>query len=87
MSDFRVRVEHLVLLPNIPSGMDYAVVAEGLKRARTTSEDDVPCVVRRRPGLPEPYWELLDGRHRFFRAVIAGRTDLLCVEAEPRSLA
>lgn len=78
---FRVRLEHLVVKPNVPCGMDYgALGGPALKMARTTTEDDVPARVRRRPGLPAPYYELTDGRHRFLRALIAGRTDLLCTE-------
>lgn len=82
---FRVRLEHLVIRANVPTGMSfYRLGGEALHRARTTLEDDVPTTVRRRPGLPDPYWEILDGRHRFFRAVLAGRVDLLCVHA-PRA--
>lgn len=79
---FRVRVEHLVLLPAVPSGMDFGEIGGKLKQYRTTTEDDHPCTVRRRAGLPEPYWELLDGRHRFFAAVISGRPDVLAVVEE-----
>lgn len=77
---FRVPLEHIVLKPPVPCGMDFGEIGGKLKRYRTTREDEGPAKVRRRPGLPEPYWELSDGRHRFFAAVIAGRPDLLCEE-------
>lgn len=83
MQPFRVRVEHLRLKPNVPAGMDLGVVGGLCKRMRTTAEDWAPALVR---SLPDGCWEIQDGRHRFFAAVISGRPDLLCVaEPEPRS--
>lgn len=79
---FRVPLEHLVVKQPVPCGMDYPEIGGKLRRYRTTTEDEEPSRVRRRPGLPEPYWELTDGRHRFLAALIAGRRDLLC-EEEP----
>jgi hypothetical protein len=79
---FRVRIEHLVLRANVSSGMNYVRLGgETLIWLRGSTDDEEPVLVRRRPGLPPPFWEILDGRHRFFRAVIAGRPDLLCIEA------
>lgn len=78
---FRVRVEHLLIRANVPRGMNYARLGgDTLCWLRGSVEDEPPVQVRRRRGLPEPYWEVLDGRHRYFRAVIAGRPDVLCVE-------
>jgi hypothetical protein len=80
---FRVRIEHLVLRANVPRGMNYARLGGDLLcDLRGRLDDEKPTLVRRRPGLPSPYWEVLDGRHRFFRAVIAGRPDLLCTEQD-----
>lgn len=73
---FRVRVEDLRLLPNIPAGMDFGVVGGMLNLLRTTCEDHVPILVRR----DGDGWRILDGRYRFMAAVVAGRPDVLAVE-------
>lgn len=77
---FRVPLEYLVVKQPVPCGMDYPEIGGKLRLYRTTCEDEEPSLVRRRPGLPEPYWELADGRHRFIAALISGRRDLLCTE-------
>ena len=81
---FRVPLHHLVLLEAVPCGMDFGEVGGKLKLLRTTTEDEHPVTVRRREGLPAPYWELVDGRHRFVAALVAGRHDLLAVEDDPQ---
>lgn len=73
---FRVPVEDLRLKPNIPAGMDLAVVAAMIPRLRKTAQDWEPIVVQREADG----FRVLDGRHRFFAAVIAGRPDVLAVE-------
>ena len=77
MQTFRVRVENLRLKPNVPAGMDLGVVGGLCKRMRTTAEDWDPALV---VPLNDGVWRILDGRHRFFAAVISGRPDLLCYE-------
>lgn len=74
---FRIRIEDIQLKPNVPCGMDYAVIGGMLKRLRTTCEDWDPVLVRAHTEAP---WLLLDGRHRFFASVIAGRPDVLAIE-------
>jgi len=73
---FRVRVEDLRLKPNVPCGMDFGVIGGLLKMLRTTCEDPPPILVER----DGDGWRVLDGRHRYFGAVIAGRPDVLAVE-------
>jgi hypothetical protein len=80
---FRVLLEHIVVKPPVVAGMDYADIGGKLKALRTTTDDDWPVLLRRREGLPEPYWELSDGRHRYLAALIAGRRDVLAVEEQP----
>lgn len=75
---FDVRIEHLVLRPPVPSGMNIDTILGKLKLYRTTRRHEGPSDVRRRPGLPAPYWEPCDGRHRLFGAVICGRAVLRC---------
>jgi hypothetical protein len=73
---FRVRIEECLLKPNIPAGMDIAIVAVLAARLRKTAKDWEPIYVRREGA----YWRVMDGRHRFFASVIAGRPDVLAVE-------
>jgi hypothetical protein len=44
---------------------------------RSSNEDPPPAELVRE-GL---YWRLKDGKHRYFGATIAGRKDLLAIEA------
>lgn len=76
---FRVPIEDLRLKANIPAGMDYPVVGGFIKRLRTTNQDWDPIVVRRED---DGTWRIMDGRHRFFASVCAGRSDVLAVEEE-----
>jgi len=73
---FRIRIEDVLLKPNIPAGMDPLVVMSRVKRLRCTAEDWEPILVTREG----QYWRLQDGRHRFFASVIAGRSDVLAIE-------
>jgi hypothetical protein len=71
---FRVPVSALLLLPNIPAGMDLAVVGGLVALMRKTAQDPPPIDVR---PVADGLWLVLDGRHRYFGAVIAGRPDVL----------
>lgn len=74
---FRVPVDALRLKPNIPAGMNLAVVAAMIPRLRKTAKDWEPIVVRR---IDDEAYRVMDGRHRFFASVLAGRPDVLAVE-------
>jgi hypothetical protein len=69
----RIPIERLHLLPNVPAGMDIGVVAGLVPLLRKTSEDH-PAIRVREHG---DGWQILDGRHRFFASVLAGRPDIL----------
>lgn len=70
---FRVPIERLHLRPNIPAGMDPCVLLGLVPLLRKTGQDHDPILVRE----DGDGWEIRDGRHRFFAAVIAGRPDVL----------
>lgn len=74
---FRVPVSQLLIKPNIPAGMDLAVLGGLVALMRKTSEDPPPIEVRR---VSDGVWLVLEGRHRYFAAVIAGRADVLAKE-------
>jgi hypothetical protein len=69
----RIPIERLHLLPNIPAGMDPCVLLGLVPLLRKTGEDHPPILVREHGDG----WQILDGRHRFMAAVIAGRSDIL----------
>lgn len=70
---FRLRIEDCCLKPNIPAGMDPCVALGLVPLMRKTAEDANPIKVRPCGN----HWKIMDGRHRFFAAVIAGRADVL----------
>lgn len=73
---FRVLLHTLLVVPNIPAGMDGGVALGFVKMLRTTNEDWDPILVRREG----EFWRIIDGRHRFVASLIAGRKDILAVE-------
>jgi hypothetical protein len=73
---FRVRVEDILLKPNIPAGCNPLVLMSLAHLLRSTDQDPDPVKVRRDGGR----WRVSDGRHRFLAAVVAGRPDVLCEE-------
>jgi hypothetical protein len=69
----RIPLHQILIKANVPTGMDPCVALGFVKRLRTTTEDWDPVSVR-----PEgEYYRLMDGRHRYFASVIAGRVDIL----------
>jgi len=73
---FRVRIEDLLLPPNLPAGMDVLTLLSLAALLRKTTEDPEPVSVRRE----QSHWRISDGRHRAIAALIAGRTDVLAEE-------
>lgn len=73
---FRVRIEDCLLQPNLPAGMDPCVALGLVPLLRKTTEDHDPITLRREG----EFWRIMDGRHRFFACVIAGRPDVLAEE-------
>lgn len=77
---FRIPVDRLRVKPNIPAGMDPFVLMGLVPLLKRTAQDHDPIVVRL---ISDGCWQIMDGRHRFFAAVIAGRPDVLAVEETP----
>jgi hypothetical protein len=73
---FRVRIEDLLLPPNLPAGMDVLTLLSLAALLRKTTEDPEPVSVQRE----QSHWRITDGRHRAIAALIAGRTDVLAEE-------
>jgi hypothetical protein len=74
---FRVRIEDLLLPPNLPAGMDVLTLFSLVALLHKTTEDPEPILVHRE----QSHWRITDGRHRAIAALIAGRTDVLAEEA------
>jgi hypothetical protein len=74
---FRVRIEDLLLPPNLPAGMDVLTLLSLAAMLRKTTEDPEPVLVRRE----HSHWRISDGRHRAIAALIAGRPDVLAQES------
>jgi hypothetical protein len=71
----RVRVENILLPPNVPAGMDLSVLAHFSMICRKTGEDPDPIILK--PTDTPGVYRIHDGRHRFLGAVVAGRHDVL----------
>ena len=73
----RLRIDRLLLLPNIPSGMNPLVLMSLVYMYRSTDHDAEPITVTptEYPGV----YRIKDGRHRFMASVIAGRRRVLAV--------
>ena len=75
---FRAPIKDIKLRKPVPCGMDPYVLLSLVPLMRTTTEDHEPVLVRDEGDS----WRLMDGRHRFFAAVMGGRTDILAVAEE-----
>lgn len=66
-------LDRLLFPPNMPAGLDFALLGLWVCRLRKTPEPcDPPILVR-----PEgDYWRIRDGRHRVTAALISGRTHI-----------
>jgi hypothetical protein len=76
---FRVPINRLRFKDPIPAGMDAGVLLGLVPMLRKTAEDPDPILV----GQACPTCDcrvVLDGRHRWVAAVIAGRADVLATE-------
>jgi hypothetical protein len=74
---FRVPLHHILIPENVAAGMNPLVIMSLAYMMRSSNEDPPPAELVRK-GL---YWRLKDGKHRYFGATIAGRKDLLAIEA------
>ena len=78
LAPWRLPLHEIVLKPNVPAGMDFAVLGGLAAMMRKTRKDPPPIEVS---PLPCGHWQLEDGRHRYMGAVIAGRPDVLATLA------
>jgi hypothetical protein len=69
-----VPLHRLLFPPNMPAGMDWAVVGLWVARFRKTPQPCDPPILVAEVG-PD-LWQLLDGRHRTIAAMWAGRTHI-----------
>jgi hypothetical protein len=76
----RIPLDRLVLKPNVSAGANILVVASLAHMLRSTTGDPPPITVRAEGDL----YRILDGRHRFLAAVMAGRADVLAQLDEPQ---
>jgi hypothetical protein len=68
----RIPLDRLLFLPNVPAGMDWAVIGLWEVRFRKTTEPcDPPVTVFPVDGTD--FYRVADGRHRVIAAYIAGR--------------
>lgn len=69
-----IPVHNLLLLPNMPAGMDWSVIGHFAMTARKSARPlEEPIQVAE---LDCGHHVVLDGRHRFFGHVIGGRTHI-----------
>ena len=74
----RIRVDRLLVPPNLPAGMNVLVVMSLVYMYRSTTEDAPPITVRREGRN----YRITDGRHRYMASVIAGRRRVLAYVEE-----
>lgn len=71
MELIEIPVQSILLPPPVPAGMNYLALGSIAYAAKTQHQHlDPPGIVDEVfPGI----WRIVEGRHRFFGAVIAGR--------------
>jgi hypothetical protein len=73
--ELSIALDRLLFLPNMPAGMDWAVIGLHVCHFRKTAAPcDPPIVVE--PIGDTGLYRVLDGRHRTIAAYIAGRTHI-----------
>jgi hypothetical protein len=78
VNTLRIPLENVLIRENIPAGMNFLLLGALAYKLRSSRADLEPIVVRLvYPNSGLPLYEILDGRHRFIAAVIAGRMDVL----------
>jgi ParB-like chromosome segregation protein Spo0J len=72
----RLPVSSLVMKDNVPAGCNPLVLMSLAYTLRSSGDDPAPVSVRPIDGTG--LYRVIDGRHRFMAAVVAGRPDVLC---------
>lgn len=75
MEEKYIRVDKILVKPNIPAGMNPLVVMSLVLMYRSSAEHTEPIVVRKEG----KFYRVLDGRHRFLASIIAGRRRIKAV--------
>ena len=65
-----VRVDRILVPPNLPAGMNPLVVMSLVLMYRSTTEHADEPILLKKEGK---YYRITDGRHRYIASVIAGR--------------
>lgn len=73
MRTARIKLDRILMPRPVAAGMNYLVVAS-LSHMLRSSTADAPPITLRRTGR---YYRIIDGRHRFVAAHIAGRQRIL----------
>ena len=69
-----VPLDRLLFPPNMPAGMDWAVVGLWVVKFRKTPQPcDPPILVR---AVGAGLYRIVDGRHRTVAALLSGRTHI-----------
>lgn len=72
----RIPVSALAVRDNVPAGCNPLVLMSLAYMLRSSGADPEP--IRVRPIEACGMWRVMDGRHRFLAAVVAGRSDVFC---------
>lgn len=70
----RIPLQYLRILPNITAGANPLVIMSLAYMMRSNNSDPPPIIVHRNSDTD---YTIIDGRHRFIAAIIAGRPDIL----------
>jgi hypothetical protein len=74
-----IPLDRLLMPPNMPAGMDWAVIGLWVAKFRKTPQPCDPPILVTAEGR---YWRIRDGRHRVTAALISGRTYIEAEEAD-----
>ena len=69
-----VPLDRLLFPPNMPAGMDWAVVGLWVVKFRKTPQPCDPPILVRSAGAG--LYRIVDGRHRTVAALLSGRTHI-----------
>lgn len=79
-----LRLDTLLVLRNVPAGLDWAVIGLHVARLRKTNLPvDPPIRVYEEDDTP--FYRISDGRHRFLASLVSGRDTILAV-IEPKAV-
>ena len=76
---FQIQVSKILVLDNVPAGMNPYVVMSLTYLYRSTTDDVEPIKVW---GMGGGLYRIMDGRHRFVASLMAGRPTVLAQEVD-----